>query len=321
MSSSKTLSAPLREQVGAFSPMQPQPAGEPFHSNSHLFQLKWDGVRMLAFVTRDGVFLQNRRGRDKTLQYPELAVLKDFFSPEQECLLDGELVVLQQGVPSFSRILRRDFCRQEQKIKALTRKYPVIYCIFDIMFLSGDDLLSCPFSERQEILKTISFAGDLFYVNENFQDGLNLYEQVKAKGLEGVVAKEKDSLYLPGMRSRKWLKIKPRRQQLTVLGGMVVKNGLPASLLLGAYQDGSLLYVGRAGSGINSAVQQELKTAAAGLMAAEPPFENPPVLAGVVWLKPLLTVEAEFAEWTDNLKMRAPVIKGFSTLPPAEANL
>lgn len=314
----------LKPPIGSFfsllKPMEPQAAPEPFDSDEHFFQVKWDGVRMLAFIEREQVALQNRRGRCRTAQYPELQQLRELVRAG-DALLDGEVVAMEEGKPSFARVIQRDFATRERSIRTMMKTIPCIYCLFDILYLDGEDLTSRPLCERLEILAGIVQNGPLLYLNENFDDGVALYRKAEEFSLEGIVAKEKTSPYMFGRKSVSWLKIKPRRRLLCVVGGLTVKGGSIAALLLGGYRDGELLYIGRAGSGLSRRDLLQLRDYAGDHAAPASPFVNPPRGAGMKWLQPRLTVMIEFAEWTAGLSLRAPVVVGFSRRPPEEARL
>ena len=301
-------------------PMEPRSAKSPFDDPEYRFQLKWDGVRMLAFLEEGRVRLQNRKGHDRTEQYPELQQISTLVEAK-EALLDGEVVVLEEGRPSFPRVIKRDFCRQKRSIAALSRSLRCTYCLFDILFLNGDDLTGKPLDERLKLLSGIVRTGWPLYVNDNFPGGTALYRRVEELGMEGIVAKKKDSPYLPGQKSGHWLKVKPRRRQLCVVGGLTLKEGAVAALLLGAFADGALHFVGRAGSGLTRRDLGALRQYAAHNAAAFTPFSTPPREKDCVWLQPRLTVMIEYAEWTPDVKLRAPVVVGFSTLPAGEAKL
>ncbi len=314
------LSLPLQNLFGKIKPMEPVKAEKPpFTNPEYTFQIKWDGVRIIAFITSEGVRLQNRRGRERTLQYPEFGIVKEV-SGMEEAIIDGEAVVLEKGRPSFSRIIERDFSVREDRIKRLSQNYPCTFCVFDILFLKGEDLTQLPLHQRQDILQEV-LKGDNegIYLNNNFSDGNLLYRQVCEKELEGIVAKDKNSSYLIGRKSSYWLKIKPRRKILAVVGGITFKNGGVSALLMGAYHDNQFFYIGRAGSGLSFADGRNLKEAAGSLSTPKPFFVNPPGLKDVCWFKPALTAQIEFMEWTQEMSMRAPVIKGFSSSPPEEA--
>jgi bifunctional non-homologous end joining protein LigD len=300
--------------------MEPYPAKTPFDDPGFFFQIKWDGVRMLAFKEGQQVRLQNRRGHDRTAQYPELQQLTGLVNA-REALLDGEVVVMEGGKPSFPRIIQRDFCRQERAIKALSRSLRCTYCLFDLLFLDGSDLTGRPLEERLQILENAVQPGWPLYLNENFQSGVALYRRVEALGLEGIVAKAKQSPYLPGQKSNHWMKVKPRRRLLCVVGGLKIKEGAVGALLLGAFRDGTLQYVGRAGSGLSRSDLLMLRQFADSNAVGSAPFAKPPGEKGCLWLQPRLTVIIEYAEWTPDLKLRAPVVIGFSNRSPKEAEI
>jgi len=300
--------------------MEPVSRKEPLNSDAYLYQIKWDGVRILALVEQYRVILKNRKGKLRTEQYPELQKLVGLIRAKS-AVLDGEVVALAGGKPSFARVIQRDFCRREQAIRALLRQIPCTYCLFDLLYLDGEDLTGRPIEERQRLLEEIVEAAPPVYPNENFYDGEILYRKIVEAELEGVVAKKKGSPYRSGQKSPDWLKIKPRRRQLCVVGGLTMPEGSVGALLLGAYRDGELLYIGRAGSGLKRKDLLLLRDYARQAGTTEPYFSNPPRGRDLLWLAPRLTVEIEFAEWTGDLRLRAPVVIGFSSRPPSEALL
>jgi len=301
-------------------PMEPVSKKEPFDSSAHIFQIKWDGVRILALVDQGQVILKNRTSKPRTKQYPELQKLAALVRVKS-AILDGEVIAMGGGKPSFARVLRRDFCRREKMITALQRQIPCTYCLFDLLYLEGADLTGKPLEERLHLLSKIIEVKPPLYLNENFQEGRALYREIEQAGLEGIVAKKKKSPYRSGKKSGDWLKIKPRRRQLCVVGGLTMPGGSVGALLLGAYRDGELLYIGKASSGLAESDLLLLRDYALENAAAKPYFSNPPRERDYLWLKPYLTVLIEFAEWTANLRLRAPVVIGFSNRPPVEALL
>ncbi len=301
--------------------MEPRSRPEPFDSPDHFFQIKWDGVRILAFKETGRLRLQNRRGRERTAQYPELQELQEL-AGVKELLLDGEVVVLgETGQPSFPRVIRRDFCTRPASIEQLSRELPCTYCVFDLLYLDGEDLSPRPLSERQKLLEQILGASPAVVITPNFSAGVALYRQVERRGLEGVVAKEKESPYLWGIKSERWLKVKPRREILCAVGGVVEKGGQVGALLLGAFRGEEFLYLGRAGSGLTARDAGLLRDLARTGAVPVPSFVNPPRDPGCCWLEPRLTVLVQYAEWTADLRLRAPVVAGFTTRPAAEAVL
>ena len=196
------------------SPMLAQ-KGEPFDSEEHLFEIKWDGTRMLAFVEHDGYRLVNRHRAQRTVQYPELACLTG--PPSGRCppagtILDGEMVVFHEGRPDFRRLLSRDQAGAPFKIQLLARSLPATYVVFDLLYEDYRPLLDRPLVERRRRLRQLVL--DLDRPQVVFSEGIVgpgwvLFEEVCRQGLEGLVAKRLASRYRPGKRTTAWLKIKP----------------------------------------------------------------------------------------------------------------
>ncbi len=298
-------------------PMEPRSYPRPFASKNHRFQIKWDGVRMMAFVGQGGTRLQNRKLRDRSRQYPEILRLPALLHCRQ-AVLDGEMVVLHRGKPSFPRIMERDLATRDTAIARLARVLPATYAVFDLLMLDGNDLTGCPWWERQARLREVLEPGPEVHLTENFEDGPALFQAVTALGLEGIVGKELDSPYLPGRKSRHWLKIKSRRCLLCVVGGYTRSGERVGALLVGAFRERELYYLGRVGSGLSERDLLALGEFFEGITTSTPPFVNPPHLAKGTfrWVEPRLTVMVEFQEWTEDMKLRAPVVAGFSREPP-----
>jgi bifunctional non-homologous end joining protein LigD len=303
-------------------PMEPVPHPEPFDSEEHLFQVKWDGVRMLAFVDHGQVRLQNRRQRDRTTQYPELQALTDLISGPT-AILDGEVVAFHQGRVSFPSVLRRDQANRPEYIALLMEQMPVTYILFDLLYLDGKDLTGQPLLERHSLLADILSPHPQIVTTDNFTSGTALFTTIKAQELEGMVAKVKNSPYLPGKNHHHWLKIKLRQQQLCVVGGYTTRGSLPNALLVGAFDETGLRYLGRVGSGLSQQQSTALSRSLPELHQTRSPFVNPPQLptGSFHWVIPVLTLMVEFAEWTPEMHLRAPVVKGFTVVPPEQCVL
>lgn len=296
-----------------FRPMEPVPWSHPFNEPGWVFQVKWDGVRMLALWEDEQVHLINRRAANRTKQYPEVAGLDKIFP--SGTLLDGELVVLAEGKPRFDLILRRDQRRQALAIKQGVEQWPVTYAVFDLLYWRGNDIRSWPLAKRQSALTDI-WPGNYsqLHLVENFPQGEELFAAVGRLGLEGIVAKLGQSAYTPGKTRSDWRKIKHWRYINCVVGGYTLRAGLPSGLLLGAYFDGELIYVGRAGSGLS----REDWKALLGYLQAAGSDKSPFVTVvphtkdrEIRWVEPHLAVQIRFMEWSSDLKLRAPVIQGF----------
>ncbi len=189
-------------------PMLARP-GAPFDSDEHLFEIKWDGTRMLAFVERDGYRLINRHQAERTAQSPELAPLAEL---PAGTILDGELVVFADGRPDFRRLLSRDQTCDPFKIRLSSRLRPATYVVFDLLYDDYRPLLAQPLSERRRRLCQLveKFDRPELALSEGIvENGRALFDEVCQLGLEGLVAKRLASPYRPGRRTKDWIKIKP----------------------------------------------------------------------------------------------------------------
>jgi bifunctional non-homologous end joining protein LigD len=191
-------------------PMLAKP-GIPFDSAEHLFEIKWDGTRMLAFIDGDGYRLVNRWRADRTAVYPELALLVGL---PAGTVLDGEVVVLRDGKPDFRQLLARENSRLDRRIRAGVRTHPVTYIAFDLLYEGFESLMHLDLRDRRRRLATMLARGygDRLVLSQGVVGlGKAYFAEVCRLGLEGVVAKRLDSRYQPGRRSAAWIKIKPRR--------------------------------------------------------------------------------------------------------------
>jgi DNA ligase D-like protein (predicted ligase) len=307
---------------GTIKPMEPVSRKDPFDSAKHVFEVKWDGVRTLAFCERHAVRLQNRNLHDRTVQYPELQCLSSILEGKQ-ALLDGEVIALREGRPSFFDVMRRDACRTPDQARRVSRVIPVSFMIFDILALDGKSIANRPLSERKQLLAgALAKAEPPVYAVDYYpNDGKALYRVAGDRGLEGIVAKEWSSPYLMGRKSPYWVKVKHSKKQACVVGGYTSGAGGSVSLLAGAYAGGILRYIGRVGSGISSADSSRLVPALSSIHLAGPALEGTPTMRDAVWVEPVLTFVAQFYEWTEDFKMRSPVFVGFSDLRPDECTV
>jgi ATP-dependent DNA ligase len=194
--------------------------GAPFDSQEHLFELKWDGTRALAFVDNHGYRLVNRHRADVTDRYPELGFRNNL---PMGMVLDGEVVVLRQGKPDFRLLLSRNQARASLKIQSLARTFPATYIVFDLLYDRFESLTALPLRARRQRLEAVvrACANPRLVFSEGIVgEGRAFFEAVCQEGLEGVVAKRLDSRYRPGRRD--WIKIKPRSGSLD---GMTCSQG------------------------------------------------------------------------------------------------
>jgi bifunctional non-homologous end joining protein LigD len=285
-------------------------------------EMKWDGVRALAFISGGVMRLVSRTGKDITRTYPEIsgpAEVLGTAGPGQ-LLLDGEIVAFTDGRPDFEALQPRMHVSSADAAVRLAATIPVTYLAFDVLQLDGVALLARPYSSRRETLKTIMGNGPGFLIPPNFPgpDLDAVREASVATGLEGVVAKRLDSVYEPGARSGSWLKVKNLLQQEVVVAGWKPgqgnRSGLIGSLLVGVHSSsGALLYAGHVGTGFSDPVLRMLTRLLEPLRRPGSPFDGPvpAEYAGpAVWVEPRLVIEVTFNRWTRAGRMRAPAYRG-----------
>jgi bifunctional non-homologous end joining protein LigD len=289
-----------------------------------VFEIKWDGMRVVTDVTPDGVRAWSANGRDATPSFPELDALAPALAP-LDALLDGEVVAFDEnGRPSFGRLQGRMHVSSRVESVRRAAEIPVAYVVFDLLRLGGHDLTGRPWHERRRLLEQL--ADDLppgIDVATVYDDGPDLLHAADRRGLEGVVAKRADSAYVPGGRTRSWVKVKVRRHDELVVGGWSGgagnREGRLGSLLVGFHPtpgDPVLRYAGRVGSGFTSDELDRMADRLAPLAADACPFDPPPEplhRKGAHWVRPELVVEIAYGEWTSDGRLRHPVYLGERT--------
>ncbi|MGB9376015.1 MAG: non-homologous end-joining DNA ligase [Mycobacteriales bacterium] len=287
-------------------------SGDLPHGPGWAFEFKWDGVRGLADISADGLRLISRNGLDITAGYPELS---DLGSGLEDALLDGEIVALVDGRPSFGALQRRMHVRGIQ-VPALAAAVPVTFLVFDVLRLYGVDLCARPYVERRATLERLELDGPHWTIPPSFDDGPATLAASQEQGLEGVVAKRLTSTYRPGKRTRDWVKVKHTQTQDLVVGGWKPgeggRRGRIGSLLIGTYDGAELKFAGHAGSGLTGETIEELGRTLAPLRRDSSPFSDdvPPLQAReAVWCEPAVVVEVRFSGWTPEGRIRHPVFR------------
>jgi bifunctional non-homologous end joining protein LigD len=284
------------------------------------YEIKWDGVRMIAFVSGGTVKLQGRRLLDATARYPEIRGIGDVVS-SHEVVLDGEVVALDdEGRPDFGLLQRRMNVSEGAALRRVVREVPIVYMLFDLLYLDGHLTTDRPYTERRRLLEGLSLSGASWQTpSYHVGDGAALLDATRARGLEGLVAKRLDSVYRPGRRTASWVKVKNVNRQELVVGGWLPGQGGRAgrlgALLVGYYRDGELRYAGRVGSGFTDQELDRLDALLGPLARSTTPFSPPPDLPQEVarhgrWVEPTLVAEVAFSEWTHLGTLRAPRYKG-----------
>ena len=292
-------------------------ASLPADGHEWAYEIKWDGVRTIAFAGGGALRLQSRTRRDVTAQYPEVAEMGGGLGPGT--VLDGEIAALDEaGRPSFERLQSRINLASPRDIAAKRSEIPATFLVFDLLYRDGVDLTGRPYGERRSLLEGLDLeAMGMQVPRAHVGDGPALLDATRQQALEGLVAKRTDSVYLPGRRSRSWVKVKNfRRQEFVVggwLGGAGARAGRIGALLVGYQGDGGLCYAGRVGTGFNDAELERLAGKVGPLRRDSSPFA-PPLPSDVArmgqWIEPRLVVEVAFTEWTSAGTLRAPSYKG-----------
>ena len=292
-----------------------------FDDPQWLYEIKWDGYRAVAYLDGGSTRLVSRNQNDLTAAYPELHAIGDYVKA-RNAILDGEIVALdEEGRPSFGLMQQRTGIGSGgHRIRRTRDDIPVMYYVFDLLYLDGYNLMDAKLEQRKELLASILVPGDLIRYSDHYiGNGKALLEVARHRQLEGIVAKHRSSQYVQ-KRSREWLKIKIVQQQECVIGGYTDPRGARenfGSVVLGLYDDkGRLIHVGHAGSGFTAPSHAELWERLHALETRHSPFfGGVESTRPVHFVKPELVAEIKFTEWTHKgqsggMKMRAPVFEG-----------
>jgi bifunctional non-homologous end joining protein LigD len=271
----------------------------PFHRPNWVYEEKYDGIRILAYKEGNKLSLRTRNDIDRTSDFPNVAAAIRRLK-SSTLLLDGEVVVFdQRNVSRFQLLQQRS---GEEK-----------YAVFDCLFANGRDLRAEPLSVRHKSLENAIQTGNVLVIAERLaENGLQAYRLAKRLGFEGVVAKDASSPYLEG-RSRYWLKVKIRKEEEFIIGGYTAPAGSRkylGALLLGAYRQGLLRYVGKVGTGFNEKTLSSLFHKFEPLVRKESPFVPPLRMKKATFLSPKLVAQISFTEWTSDGKLRQPTFLG-----------
>ena len=293
-------------------PMLATLVAAPFDDPDWSFEVKWDGFRVEAVVDGKETRLWTRGEQDAARYFGP------FLSPPtwikaRQAIVDGEVIALdERGEPDFALLQARIKGQRGGGVAT-----PFVYEVFDLLFLDGRSLVDEPLDERRRLLEKALRADPRVRMSEDITgEGTAFFEAARTRGLEGIMAKDRRSTYLPGKRSMAWQKIKIRPEQELVVGGWARGTGTAVdlgALLVGVYEDGALQYAGKVGAGFTAGIRAELLAALEPLAAAESPFATPlprPVTRNALWLRPELVIRAEFAGWTGDGMVRQAAYKG-----------
>ena len=282
---------------------------EAFDDPAYLYELKLDGERAIVYLDPKGeTELRNKRNKRMLPIFPELSELHR--QVKGRCILDGEYIVLKDGKPNFSEVQRRSLMSNPFKIRLAADKLPASFVAFDILYLDGKQLTDLPLTERKDILRrTVTESGRMAVSRVVDRGGVELYKLTERAGLEGIVAKRRDSRYYFDKRTKDWIKCKNLLDDDFVVCGYIRKSDHMTSIVLGQYDGATLVYKGHVTLGVSGDAFRRIEAHRA---IPAPPMDVP---AGhgndlAVWISPDLVCTVKFMERTANGGMRQPVFKG-----------
>ncbi|KRV49977.1 hypothetical protein AQ490_18130 [Wenjunlia vitaminophila] len=316
------LGQPTPGELPVLAPMLATPATElPRDQTAWAFEVKWDGMRVVAYLPGDGrLRLVSRNRLQVAFRYPELEELSALL-PGTDLILDGEIIAPDRaGRPSFGRLQERMHLNGPAAIRAGARRTPVALMLFDVLWASGELLTGHPYTARRHRLEDLGLEAERISVPPIWEGhGDEAARWTGEMGLEGVMAKRLTSVYRPGVRSRDWLKIKHQTTEELRIGGWIPAGPRATevkSLLVGVDEGALLRYCGAVGSGFTQVERRRLGAVLSRLQTTEPPFVNARQALDrpepVRWVRPVLTARVEFREWTDSGYLRQPVWRGLS---------
>ncbi len=310
--------------------MLPSAVAEPFDSPAHIYEVLWDGVRALAFVEQGSLRLQDRWGRDVTQRYPELSAISSRLR-ESGMVIDGEIVCLDaDGHPDFTRLRHRLAVDDAGAAQALAEQYPVTLQAFDLVYRERQAVTGWPLRRRKEMLANLVRPNAAIAVPDYVvRDGVAFFDAAREHGLEGIVAKETDSRYLPGQRSRAWLTVRVQQKQNYIVGGFTYggrwnpraggrSREAISSILLGLVRDdGKLDYAGEVTGGFQDEMEELVRRLDEATIATCPFAGEPSLERLVFWCRPEVVATVSYADaWPDG-RLRFPVFKALRPdVPP-----
>jgi bifunctional non-homologous end joining protein LigD len=306
-------------------PMEPKLTSQIPQGEEWVGQVKWDGVRLLAHISAGEIVLWNRKGRNRTLHYPELHRVTEYVG-EHSVVLDGEMIALgNDGKPSFHQVMKRDGLKRMDKVALVCTRVPIVYMVFDILFYDGAWCTHLPFTDRAKLLEEL-LCPTSYIQRVTSESPEVLYTVTAAHGLEGMVVKRRSAPYHFGQKSNDWLKIKHISDEIFVIGGFTRNDaGMVNSLFIGLYNDNEeLVYISNVGIGRLSHAEWRVLTAALeAQQRPHSPFVNlPPKRVGqTVWVEPQRTVKVQYLEWLAGRGLRQPSIQALMETHPLHCRM
>lgn len=279
-------------------PMLLKEIESPFNDDNYLYELKYDGYRVIIYASESEFIIRSRNNIDITNLYPELKSIKKLVK-NKKVIFDGEIIAVENGKPSFHKLQARSHLKDISKIKDLAQKNPVTFIAFDILYMNKE-LINEYLIKRKKLLAKFPDT-EVFIKSALFKNGLELFNVVKSLGLEGIIAKEKNSLYFPSKRVDFWLKIKNYQQAYFYVHAYIF-NKNKYSLYLGEYKNNCLYFVGKISVMPNNKIMQEILK----LKKSKNLFKN--YYKQPNFVRPSKKVFVKFIEKTDNGMLREPFL-------------
>jgi DNA ligase D-like protein (predicted ligase)/DNA ligase D-like protein (predicted 3'-phosphoesterase) len=307
-----------------YKPMLARTAKAPFSSKDWIFEVKWDGIRAISYITHEELSIKSRNQKELKNNFPELQELKELAA---NVVLDGEIIIIRDGKIDFQSLIKRIQATSPRENEHLSHKFPAIYVVFDLLEKDGESLIDKPLQERKKILEENVKEGKNVVISVFVEeDGEVFYKATLEKGLEGVIAKKKGSAYEPGRRSGSWLKIKKTKDCDCVIFGYTKGKGSRkttfGALILGLYNGDTPIFVGKVGTGFNQKNLEKLSQTFKEFIADEITLNGADVPGEVTWLKPALVCNVGYQVVTEDGKLRMPRFLGMrSDKKPGECTL
>lgn len=288
------------------------PWPRPFTEAGWLFEPKWDGIRAVVSYDGTSTSIRTRSGTEVAIRYPELS--GSFASP---VVLDGEIVTLVEGIPSFERLQKRIGISEPARAAAAAAEAPVDFIAFDVMHLDKETLVDRPIEERREVLDSLELPASVGVSGPISREGMALWSAIVDRDLEGMVAKRLGSPYRPGSRSHDWRKIHHVNSIRAVVGGFSPgergRSRTFGALQMGLWDGDALRWVGAVGTGFSDADLVAIRQTLDSLTVPETPFVDDDALpADTVFVQPVLVAMVGFRDWTTAHRLRHPRFKGFT---------
>ena len=306
-----------------YKPMLAQAVEAPFSSKDWVFEVKWDGIRAISYIN-DDLSIRSRNDKELRYNFPELEELKDLAG---NAVFDGEIVIIKEGRADFQTLIKRREVSLPRDIDYMSREFPATYVVFDILEREAKPLIDLPLIERKDILKKTLKEGKRVSISLFVEEeGEIYYQEALKKGVEGIMAKKKDSRYMPGVRSDNWLKIKKLLSCDCVVFGYTAGEGNReetfGALILGLYEGNKPVYVGKVGTGFSQSSMEHMMELFQGLETEEKTLEGVDVPEKITWLKPELVGEVVYQTVTKDGRLRMPRFRVLRPdKPPFECSL